>query len=129
MAFENKTLTYIITNEKPTGKPHPFLLRKLKSKEISFGVRKSPHHVEILNLNNPAKTISTSYLFQPRQFILLKQDSGQFFIRELTINELKKIQCFPSSFMFKETKNDAIKQIGNAVPPLIVKKIVKEMLK
>jgi len=120
--------SYINTHEsKITGKPHPFLVRKINSTEISFGVRKSPHHVEVLNLNNPSKTISSSYSFQPRQFILLKK-KNDFYIRELTILELKQIQGFPKNFKFNVPKNYAIKQIGNAVPPLIVKKIANQLI-
>lgn len=128
-AYENKFLTFMKINENDfDNKPHPFLKRKIESKEISFGVRKSPYHVEVLDLNKPSKTISSSYSFQPRQFILLNKNENKFFIRELTIKELQQIQGFPYSFIFKETKNNAIKQIGNAVPHLIVKKIVQQMI-
>lgn len=128
-AYEESKLTFINSKRrKIKGTPHPFLLRKIKSGEISFGVRKSPHHVEVLNLNKPSKTINCSYSFQPRQFILLKNKSNKFFIRELNIDELQQIQGFPSNFIFRGNKNDIIKQIGNAVPPLIVKKISKYLI-
>jgi DNA (cytosine-5)-methyltransferase 1 len=124
-------INFVENNGKPqeiSGKPHAFLLRKLEDGEISFGVRNSPTHVEIVNLNNPCKTIHCAYRFQPRLFALMKQNN-KFYIRTLTVDELKQIQSFPKSFKFKQKKLDSINQIGNAAPPKIVKDIANEIKK
>jgi len=45
--------------------------------------------------------------------------------RRLRIKELAAIQTFPSDYNFRGSRRSIIKQIGNAVPPLLSKKIVK----
>lgn len=125
----NNDLTYIETKKrKITGKPHPFLLRKINDREISFDVRKSPTHSQILNFDKPSKTIHGGYSFQPRLYVLLK-NKNKYYIRTLNENELKAIQTFPKEYKFIGNENHVILQIGNAVPPLIVKKIANEIKK
>lgn len=129
----NKKITYIdlnLDNKEyfASGEPHPYLIKKIDDKEISFGVRKSPTHVQILDLNKPSKTIHGGYSFQPRLFVLLKYNAD-FYIRELLIDELKEIQTFTKEFTFYGSKSNQILQIGNAVPSLIVNKIAKEFIK
>lgn len=105
------------------GKPHPYLLRKLKEKNISFKKRISPFHAEIVDIDFPTKTIHCGYSFQPRLFVLLKNKKGKF-IRPFNTRELAQIQGFPKNYKFFGKKEDIIKQIGNAVPPILVAKIV-----
>ncbi len=49
-------------------------------------------------------------------------------IRILSIREVARIQGFPDSFEFTGTYTDQAGQLGNAVPPLLVKKIVSSMV-
>ncbi len=116
------------TKQKVTGAPHPYLLLKMKDKEISFDVRKSPTHVYVVNVNKPAKTVITAYSFQPRAFVVMKQGETSY-IRTLNIKELQQIQGFPKSHKFLGTVNQQIKQIGNAVPPKMVKEIIEAIKK
>jgi len=109
------------------GKPHPYLLRKLKDGKVSFKKRISPFHVEVVDLDSPTKTIHCGYSFQPRLFVLLKKDK-EIFIRPFNTRELAQIQGFPKGYKFYGKEEDIIKQIGNAVPPLLVTKIVKNIL-
>lgn len=46
-----------------------------------------------------------------------------------TPRESARIQSFPDTFIFHGKKNDQLKQIGNAVPPLLGKVIAEELLK
>jgi DNA (cytosine-5)-methyltransferase 1 len=49
----------------------------------------------------------------------------------MTCRELARLQSFPDTFLFKGSKSAILKQIGNAVPPLMAKAIglsVKSML-
>jgi DNA (cytosine-5)-methyltransferase 1 len=39
------------------------------------------------------------------------------------------LQSFPDSFVFKGTKSEIARQIGNAVPPLFGKKIAESVLR
>lgn len=50
------------------------------------------------------------------------------FNRVPTARESARIQSFPDSFIFSGKKNDQLKQIGNAVPPIIGNIIGKELL-
>lgn len=49
--------------------------------------------------------------------------------RRLNIRELAAIQTFPDDYQFYGSTNSQHKQIGNAVPPLLGKKVVEELCK
>lgn len=49
-------------------------------------------------------------------------------IRTLTIREVARLQSFPDDFEFVGSYNDQAGQLGNAVPPLLTKKIVQSMV-
>lgn len=110
-----------------TGKPHKWLIKSASEGLISWDVRKSPHHVQVLNLDKPSKTIHSGYARMPRLFVLLKK-ANKFYIRMLTVDELKQIQSFPKNFKFDVVSDSqAIKQIGNAVPGEVVRRIVNSI--
>lgn len=50
-------------------------------------------------------------------------------IRTLTIREISRIQSFPDSYRFVGSYNDMAGQLGNAVPPLLIRTIAETMLK
>lgn len=138
---------WITTSEtKPTGQPHPNLIRlvngirNLSKKEkdlqgqqqeqqqekttkaerglISFGVRKSPYHGQILDPDLPSKTIICTYGLCPRLFVGLHHvESDTYWIRCLSIRELGQIQGFPKEYPWMGKEKEIITQIGNAVPP------------
>jgi DNA (cytosine-5)-methyltransferase 1 len=47
--------------------------------------------------------------------------------RRLTIRECARIQTFPDSFLFPHPPTNTIKQIGNAVPPLLAHKVANQI--
>ena len=102
-------------------------MTQLKEEKISFGRRISPHHVEMVNLDAPTKTIHCGYSFQPRLFVGLKNKEG-FFLRDFTNKELAQIQSFPKEYLFSGNRLDIVKQIGNAVPPKLIEEIAKQIL-
>ena len=115
---------------------HPYLLRKINAEEkernynekeydnlFSFGKRISPIHCEIIDIRTPSKTIICTYEHQPRLFVPLKNPSG-FYLRMLLPDELKQIQGFPPDYIICGSNKDKIIQIGNAVPPPLIKAIV-----
>lgn len=102
------------------GKTHDYL--------FSFGKRNSPIHCEIIDIRNPSKTIICTYEHQPRLFVPIKNPSG-YYLRMLLPNELKQIQGFPEDYIIYGTKKEQITQIGNAIPPPLIKTIVEAIMK
>ncbi len=77
-----------------------------------------------INQNGPAKTITTRFdTPSSGEFTLNKQD------RCLTVREAARIQSFPDKIVFYGPKTSQMKQVGNAVPPLLSKKIAQSLIK
>lgn len=137
------------TETKPTGKPHPNLIRlnngirnkSSKEKEdgddspltidgglISFGVRKSAYHGQVLDPDLPCKTIICTYGSCPRLFVgLHNPDEGRFWVRCLSVKELGQIQGFPAEYQWQGNEKEIITQIGNAVPPALCEAVVRSL--
>jgi len=117
---------------------HPYLRLKSKTRNniykekqfhtlLSFSKRDSPIHAEIIDIRNPSKTIICTYDHQPRLFVPLQNKNG-YYIRCILPDELKQIQGFPADFKISGNTKNKIKQIGNAVPPPLIKQIVKNIV-
>jgi DNA (cytosine-5)-methyltransferase 1 len=140
------------TETEAKGTPHPNLLRlaggirnrstKEKEKDgddsslvvegglISFGVRKSGYHGQILDPDKASKTIICTYGVCPRLFVgLYNQAQNKYWVRCLSINELAQIQGFPIDHPWQGNEKDIITQIGNAVPPRLCEKVVLSLPK
>jgi DNA (cytosine-5)-methyltransferase 1 len=111
----------------PTGTPHPYMVKKHSESLISFGKRDSPYHSEVLDLRKPCKTFICAYTFQPRLYVGLVKPNGKRYIRCLTVREAAQIQGFPADHAFAGSRENAIKQIGNAVPAKFVRELVRSM--
>jgi len=109
------------------GKPATNLLKCIEQNKLSWGKRNSSTHSEIVNLNGYSKTIQCTYGRMPRLFVPLKCND-KYYLREFTINELKQIQGFPKDYKLYGNKLSQITQIGNAVPPIIVKHIIENLI-
>ena len=49
--------------------------------------------------------------------------------RTISVREAARLQSFPDGFTFCGTMNPAFRQIGNAVPPLLAKRLAEEMMR
>ena len=116
---------------------HPYLVSKVNANianrsylgkqfehVLSFGKRESPIHCEVIDVRTPAKTIICTYEHQPRFFVPIRNASG-YYLRTLLVDELKQIQGFPSDYKVCGSIKEQIIQIGNAVPPPLIKKILE----
>lgn len=137
----------IIPNDIPIiENPHPYLNAKINptidqrtysgktyNSLLSYEKRDSPLHCEIVNFTKPSKTIICTYEHQPRLFVPLAKINEdkeiiEQYLRCLTPYELKQIQTFPKKYIVCGSVKQQIIQIGNAVPPLLIYKIVKQLL-
>lgn len=136
----------------PTGNPHPNLerlvagKRNLSTKErkegkhdenakveyiepkglISFGVRKSGYHGQVLDPDAPSKTIICAYNQCPRLFVgITNPVTKKYWVRCLTYEECGRIQGFPIDYPWQGSIKDKIVQIGNAVPPPLATTVAK----
>jgi len=120
------------------GTPHSYVtlkattfdetyMEKKHDRLLSCGKRDSPIHSEILNLNNPCKTIICTYDHQPRLLVGLKSASASY-VRCLLPDELKQIQGFPKDFKLTGNQKEQIVQVGNAVPPALVEAIGRQLI-
>lgn len=91
------------------GYPNPIF--KWRSRYWSFLLKLSPE--------KPSWTIQASF----------SNNMGPFHWKNrfLRINEIKRIQTFPDDYEFCGDFRDQWRQIGNAVPPLLVKQIASEI--
>lgn len=94
---------------------------------FSFGKRGSAIHCEIIDIRKPCKTIICSYEHQPRLFVPIKNKNGTY-VRMLMDDELKQIQSFPKDYIICGNQKQKIIQIGNAVPPLLIKQIIEKII-
>lgn len=93
------------------GYPNPKF--KWRSRYWSFLLKLSP--------DRPSWTIQASF----------SNNMGPFHWKNrfLRINEIKRLQTFPDDYNFEGEFNDQWRQIGNAVPPLLVETIATEIKK
>ncbi|MCB9091240.1 MAG: DNA cytosine methyltransferase [Halobacteriovoraceae bacterium] len=92
---------------------------KYLPKDLKLGVnwdkirekRLRENHYHRLSRLRPSPTLNTHnhHYFHPTQ------------LRKFTLRELAMIQSFPPDYQFKGSRTAVIKQIGNAVPPLLGK--------
>lgn len=121
-------------NDEDENNPHPNLKLLLKSKNYEYNGLVFPQRLhfgkripvggEIIDIRKPINTIICTYARQPRFFVPLQNKNG-YYLRCLLPDELKQIQGFPADYEICGSKTQQIVQIGNAVPPPLIKLIIE----
>lgn len=123
-------------DQPPSEEVHPYVFVLAKNRgweykgkvynhRLHFGKR-IPVGGEIIDIRKPLNTIICTYARQPRFFVPLKNKNG-YYLRCLLPNELKQIQGFPSEYIIKGNIAKQIIQIGNAVPPPLIKQVIERL--
>ena len=124
--------SYVV--KKATGQsPGEFVISLAKKRDYVRKEKARPHRLhfgrrldvggEIIDIRKPINTIICSYAHCPRFFVPLKNKNGNY-LRCLLPDELKQIQGFPKDYKISGDIGKKIKQIGNAVPPPLIKMII-----
>ena len=92
-------------------------------------VHHNPQHFNnrytVQEFDKPGRTV-VAHLYKDGN-LFIHPDSTQ--ARTFTVREAARIQSFPDNFVFKGSKTEQYKQVGNAVPPLLSEAIAKAILK
>jgi len=77
-------------------------------------------------IDSPSKTIKAGVHGVPGGENMLRHLNGK--VRYFTIREAATIQTFPQNYIFPERWTSAMRQIGNAVPPLLAEIIGRQII-
>lgn len=95
----------------------------LIEKDSKFDITKASFtRFKRLTWNNPSPTILTNF-DNPRNYIHPEKD------RPLSVREVARIQSFPDDFIFYGPIRTQYRQIGNAVPPVLAKRVALSIRK
>jgi DNA (cytosine-5)-methyltransferase 1 len=106
--------------------PDPQSNHGIKDHTFHDGARIYPGHMGSI-LDAPAKTIKAGDHGVPGGENMIRFADGT--VRYLTVLEAKRLQTFPDDFVIKGVWDEAMRQIGNAVPVLLAEKIGCELMK
>lgn len=103
----------------------PIWLEIFKKTVPPYPVNKYPNKFRKMWPDHPARTLPAH--LGKDSYSHIHYDSDQ--ARCISLREAARLQSFPDAFKFPGTMNPSLKQIGNAVPPLMAFAIASEILK
>lgn len=91
------------------GEPHPFIANHvgIPGARAYYGHSGSPYDA-------PAKTLKAGGHGVPGGENMLLRDDGS--VRYFTVRESARLQTFPDDYVFRGSRSEAMRQVGNAVP-------------
>jgi len=89
-----------------------------------YDAGKFPNKWRKLSRDQPARTVMAH--LGKDGYSHIHYDDAQ--ARTISVREAARLQSFPDRFVFAGAMNEAFRQIGNAVPPLMAKAIATEMM-
>jgi len=95
---------------------------EIEAHKRAYHARSSTSKLTVADVNLPQKHLITC---KGAQFLLV--DGGQSYAP--TIRQQMRLQTFPDDYEIAGTKTEACTQIGNAVPPVFMRQIDKEIIK
>lgn len=99
---------------------------ELKSSIVPpYDAGKFPNKWRKISRDQPVRTIMAH--LSKDGYSHIHYDDAQ--ARTISVREAARLQSFPDGFVFSGAMNEAFRQIGNAVPPLMAKAIATEVMK
>ena len=103
----------------------PRAIAELRARIVPpYDIGKFPNKWRKMEADRPARTLMAH--LGKDSYSHIHYDSAQ--ARTISVREAARLQSFPDGFRFSGTMNPAFRQIGNAVPPLLVKAIASGLL-
>jgi DNA (cytosine-5)-methyltransferase 1 len=90
-----------------------------------YDAAKFPNKWRKISRDQPVRTVMAH--LSKDGYSHIHYDNAQ--ARAISVREAARLQSFPDGFVFAGAMNEAFRQIGNAVPPLMAKAIAAEMMK
>lgn len=107
----------------PVEKDSPEWVALRKAYVPPYSPKKFPNKWRKIDAAGPSRTLMAHLSHDSYSHI--HYDSAQ--ARTITVREAARLQSFPDGFQFNCSMNDAFKQIGNAVPPLVSYALAREI--
>lgn len=99
----------------------------------TLGWTNGTHMVSNYGTGGDPKNRGVRYADQPSFAITGRADRNKVHfpdgsVRNLTLEEAAKLQTFPDGYPFQGTKSERGQQVGNAVPPMLARALLRELL-